>query len=228
MAFQCGAVSTKFFQWYPSVHWVNQWHSSGIPVYTGPASVHWLRVRDVTNAGMYKCHTSHLSVDQGRGETKEDDSKSISLFNHHSFILGKFPLDAVLMRHFKRQGIVSVGYCLHAIISIEYYSQFLNFQWILLPQDNLHWKLFSWQNVHWIVIHRKFPSETAWGSFHCILDIDLLKNVHWINPVWLIISKCCLNMISCHMSNKSSSKPITWLADKYRLTLRRVEHIYFL
>ena len=34
-------------QWYPSVHWVNQWHSSGIPVYTGPASVHWLRVREV-------------------------------------------------------------------------------------------------------------------------------------------------------------------------------------
>ena len=33
-------------QWYPSVHWVNQWYSSGIPVYTGPASVHWLRVRD--------------------------------------------------------------------------------------------------------------------------------------------------------------------------------------
>ena len=33
-------------QWYPSVHWVNQWHSSGIPVYTGPASVHWLRVRE--------------------------------------------------------------------------------------------------------------------------------------------------------------------------------------
>ena len=32
-------------QWYPSVHWGNQWHSSGIPVYTGPASVHWLRVR---------------------------------------------------------------------------------------------------------------------------------------------------------------------------------------
>ena len=32
-------------QWYPSVHWVNQWHSSGIPVYTGPTSVHWLRIR---------------------------------------------------------------------------------------------------------------------------------------------------------------------------------------
>ena len=48
MAFQCGAVSTKLFQWYSSVHWVNQWHSSGIPVYTGPASVHWLRVRAIT------------------------------------------------------------------------------------------------------------------------------------------------------------------------------------
>ena len=34
-------------QWYPSVHWVIQWHSSGIPVYTGPASVHWPRVRDM-------------------------------------------------------------------------------------------------------------------------------------------------------------------------------------
>ena len=32
-------------QWYPSVHWFNQWHASGIPVYTGPHSVHWLRVR---------------------------------------------------------------------------------------------------------------------------------------------------------------------------------------
>ena len=73
MASQCGADSTKFLQWqfsvglfqlsfssgvpvypasirwvaqwYPSVHWVHQWHSSGILVYTGPASVHWLRVR---------------------------------------------------------------------------------------------------------------------------------------------------------------------------------------
>ena len=34
-------------QWYPSVHWVNQWYYSGIPVYTGPASVHWLRVREL-------------------------------------------------------------------------------------------------------------------------------------------------------------------------------------
>ena len=75
MAPQCGAVSAKFLQWhpsvglfqlsfsngvpvypgsirwvaqrYPSVHWVNQWHSSSIPVYTGPASVHWLRVSEV-------------------------------------------------------------------------------------------------------------------------------------------------------------------------------------
>ena len=73
VASQCGADSTKFLQWhssvglfqlsfssgvpvypatirwvgqwYPSLHRVNQWHSSGIPVYTGPASVHWLRVR---------------------------------------------------------------------------------------------------------------------------------------------------------------------------------------
>ena len=41
-------ASTRWFaQWYPSVHWGNQWYSSGIPVYTGPASVHWLRVRDM-------------------------------------------------------------------------------------------------------------------------------------------------------------------------------------
>ena len=73
MASQCGADSTKFLQWhssvglfqlsfssgvpvypasirwvvqrYSSLHWVNQWHSSGITVYTGPANVHWLRVR---------------------------------------------------------------------------------------------------------------------------------------------------------------------------------------
>ena len=37
-------------QWYPSVHWVNQWHSNSIPVYTGPASVHWLRVRVISIA----------------------------------------------------------------------------------------------------------------------------------------------------------------------------------
>ena len=49
VAFQCRAVSTKFFQWCSSVHWVNQWHSSGIAVYTGPASVHWLRVRVYVN-----------------------------------------------------------------------------------------------------------------------------------------------------------------------------------
>ena len=77
VASQCDAVLTKFLQWhsivgqfqlsfssgvpvypasirwvaqwYPSVHWVNHWHSSGIPVYTGPASVHWLRVRDVSH-----------------------------------------------------------------------------------------------------------------------------------------------------------------------------------
>ena len=34
-------------QWFPGVRWVNQWNSSGIPVYTGPASVHWLRVREL-------------------------------------------------------------------------------------------------------------------------------------------------------------------------------------
>ena len=33
---------------YPAIiRWVAQWHSSGPPVYTGPASVHWLRVRAV-------------------------------------------------------------------------------------------------------------------------------------------------------------------------------------
>ena len=78
MASQCGPDSTKFLQWhssvglfqlslssgvpvhpasirwvtqwYPSVHWANQWHSSGIPVYTGPASVHLLRVRAVVKS----------------------------------------------------------------------------------------------------------------------------------------------------------------------------------
>ena len=83
VASQCGADSTKFLQWhssvglfqlsfssgvpvypasirwvaqwYPSVHWVNQWHSSGIRVYTGPASVHWLRVRLVTNIAALEC-----------------------------------------------------------------------------------------------------------------------------------------------------------------------------
>ena len=61
MAFQCGLFQLSFSsgvpvypasirwvaQWYPSVHWVNQWYSNGIPVYTGPASVHWLRIREV-------------------------------------------------------------------------------------------------------------------------------------------------------------------------------------
>ena len=46
VAFQRGAVSNKFFQWCSSIHWVNQWHSSGIRVYTGPASVHWLSILD--------------------------------------------------------------------------------------------------------------------------------------------------------------------------------------
>ena len=45
-------------QWYPSVHWVNQWHSSGIPMYTGPASVRWLRVREPR-----KYLTSHTTPD---------------------------------------------------------------------------------------------------------------------------------------------------------------------
>ena len=55
-----GAVSSYFFQWcssvpckysldrpvvYASVHWVNQWHSSGIPVYT---NVHWPWVSDLS------------------------------------------------------------------------------------------------------------------------------------------------------------------------------------
>ena len=40
-------------QWYPRVHWVNQWHSSGIPMYTGPASVHWLRVQEVTGRSFF-------------------------------------------------------------------------------------------------------------------------------------------------------------------------------
>ena len=61
VAFQCGAVSTKYFhwcssvpnirsvaQWYPSV---NQWYSNGITVYTGPASVHWLRIKVIILKG---------------------------------------------------------------------------------------------------------------------------------------------------------------------------------
>ena len=62
MAFQCGQVSTKFSHWYSrvpynirwvaqwcsSIHYANRWHCSGIPVYTGPVSVHWLRARDMS------------------------------------------------------------------------------------------------------------------------------------------------------------------------------------
>ena len=49
-------------QWYLSVQWVNQWHSSGTPVYTGPASVHWLRVRVVMNWHIGRlCYMSLLS-----------------------------------------------------------------------------------------------------------------------------------------------------------------------
>ena len=32
-------------QWYPSVHWVSQWHSRSVLLYSAPASVHGLRVR---------------------------------------------------------------------------------------------------------------------------------------------------------------------------------------
>ena len=88
VASQCGADSTKFLQWhssvglfrlsfssgvpvypasirwvaqwYPSVHWVNQWHFSGIPVYTGPASVHWLRVRVVNSNWSYSPENRNL------------------------------------------------------------------------------------------------------------------------------------------------------------------------
>ena len=59
VTFQCGLFQLSFSngvpvypasilwvaQWYPSVHWINQRYSSGIPVYTWPASVHWLWVR---------------------------------------------------------------------------------------------------------------------------------------------------------------------------------------
>ena len=72
VAFQCGLFQLSFSsgvpvypasirwvaQWYPSVHWVNQWHFCGIPVYTGPASVHWLRVRDEIR---FLCHMQFLS-----------------------------------------------------------------------------------------------------------------------------------------------------------------------
>ena len=49
-------------QWYPSVHWVNQWHSSGIPLYTGPASVHWLRVRDDILLSIWCIYSSDSSL----------------------------------------------------------------------------------------------------------------------------------------------------------------------
>ena len=75
VASQCGEVSIKFFhwcssvpsnirwviQWYSTEHWVNHWHSSGIPVYSGPASVHWLRLRG-SELGRFrgKCKWRHL------------------------------------------------------------------------------------------------------------------------------------------------------------------------
>ena len=52
LSFSCGVpvfpASIRWVAlWDPSVHWVNQWHSSGIPVYTGPASVHRIGVREL-------------------------------------------------------------------------------------------------------------------------------------------------------------------------------------
>ena len=44
-------VVTYVTQWYPSVHCVNQLHSSGIPVYIGPASGQWLSVRPASPTG---------------------------------------------------------------------------------------------------------------------------------------------------------------------------------
>ena len=78
MAFQCGLFQLSFSsgvpvypasirwvaQWYPSVHWVNQWHSIGIPVYTGPASVHWVRVRvvNVPHSGTVTISRVHFKL----------------------------------------------------------------------------------------------------------------------------------------------------------------------
>ena len=66
VAFQCGAISTKFFPvvfqctlqvfaWSPSGIPVYNGSASGIPVYTGPASVHQPRVRDVNKGGPEDC-----------------------------------------------------------------------------------------------------------------------------------------------------------------------------
>ena len=56
-------------QWYSSVHWINQWHSRDIPVHTGPASVHWLRVREQLLNSLWPCeaiwrHTSGSTLAQ--------------------------------------------------------------------------------------------------------------------------------------------------------------------
>ena len=122
MASQCGAGSTKFLQWhssvglfqlsfssgvpvypacirwvaqwYPSVHWVNQWHSSGIPVYTGPASVHWLRVRDTRvvstkcTPGFACCAFSDTTLVCFIVNEHTTKCSNYKLFVHCSFIVG--------------------------------------------------------------------------------------------------------------------------------------------
>ena len=66
-------------QWYPSVHWFNQWHSSAIPVYTGPASVHWLRVRDTSPPLQWR-HNGYDGVSNHQGF----DCLLNCLFRHRS------------------------------------------------------------------------------------------------------------------------------------------------
>ena len=89
VAFQCGLFQLSFSsgvpvypasirlvaQWYPSVHWVNQWHCSGIPVYTGPASVHWLRVRVVLLIGIFI--SSHDNVLQWMPQDLTDNKSTL-------------------------------------------------------------------------------------------------------------------------------------------------------
>ena len=79
VAFQCGAVSNKFFQWCSSVPYkyslghpvvsqctlgqpvTFQWHSS----YTGPASVHWCTLDQPVYTGVH--WTSQCTLAQGKG-----------------------------------------------------------------------------------------------------------------------------------------------------------------
>ena len=64
MVFQCTlqVFAGSPAQWYCSKHWVNQWHSRLIPVYTGQAIVHWLRVRVTRRVWKYSRRIGPKSV----------------------------------------------------------------------------------------------------------------------------------------------------------------------